>query len=157
MCVSVRITPHMQHDRRNNPRERRLRHWQTLWRSISSRRRAGVRRSKDPRHNILLDHHEPLFFFLIVATILLCVADAYLTLAILDRGGMEMNPFMRVLLETDVHIFFGVKYILTALCLILALTHKRFVVFRFLNGNHILWWTFASYAVLVNYEVLLLI
>ena len=143
-------------ERRGTPHDRRRGYWKTLWSSLSSRRRTTIRRANDPRHNVLSDHHEAHFFALIVTIILLCVADAFLTVTILARGGVEVNPVMRALLEIDVRVFFAVKYLTTAVCLVLALTHRRFHAFRFLNGEHVLWWTFAIYVALVNYEVILL-
>ncbi|MEK6748934.1 MAG: DUF5658 family protein [Pseudomonadota bacterium] len=157
MHTRISATRHRAQERRAAPAERRRKYARTLWAAVLSRRRAKVRRDADPRHNILVDHHEPLFFALIVTTILLCVADAFMTLIILGRGGAELNPVMRVLLETDVRVFFAVKYVLTAVCLVVALLHKRFLVFRYFNGAHVLWGTFAFYLLLINYEIMLLI
>ena len=92
----------------------------------------------------------------VVATLLLCVADAFLTLFILSFGGEELNPFMDILIKKDVVLFVLVKYLLTTIGLLFAVSHKHFVMFRYVRGYHILYGTCLGYLILIQYEIVLL-
>jgi len=82
--------------------------------------------------------------------------DAFLTLNLLDRGGEELNPLMRLLLNIDVGVFFYTKLGLTALGLAVLLVHAHFRWLRVVSVSHVLWMLFAGYAMLINYEIYLL-
>ena len=103
-----------------------------------------------------MDWHEPFVFAIVFGVLLFCVADVFFTLNILERGGKEINPLMRLLLETDISLFFYVKFIMTACCIALILVHKRFRLFGCLSGYHILFGVFSGYLALVYYEMVIL-
>ena len=96
-------------------------------------------------------------FFLSVALLLLCGADALLTLRILETGGIELNPVMAALMDQGVQQFVGLKVALTALSslLLVSIGFETKFFGRF-NVAQILQWFAALYTLLVIYELVLL-
>lgn len=119
-------------------------------------RRRGHRRSHDANHHHYVDWHEPWLLALAMGIAFLCVTDAYLTLLILERGGEEVNPVMRWLLEHDSQAFLLVKLALTAGCVAFVIAHKRFRLWRRISGYQILWSVFFVYVGLISYQIGLL-
>lgn len=119
-------------------------------------RRKADRRSTHVNTAYYVDLHETPTLVLVLATMLLCVADAYFTLALLSAGGVELNPIMDMAIKVDALFFFTLKYAMTAFCILLLLWHKRFRVFRYFTGERILVMVFSLYIVLFNYELYLL-
>ena len=93
-------------------------------------RRHMVRRDEDKNTQLYVDRYGAKLLALLLFILVLCVADAYLTLINLNLGAREMNPFMDVLIKNSNHQFFWVKYILTALSLILLCIYKNKVFVR---------------------------
>jgi hypothetical protein len=124
--------------------------------SLVKGRRKEARRDYDREKSQYLDVHEPSVLAVTLGIVLLCIADAYLTLGILQRGGEELNPFMLMLLQQDVMLFFSVKFILTTLCLMFTVVHKQFKILKTISGYHILYGVFIIYTALVYYEIILL-
>jgi len=137
-------------------RDRRQRHYRALLYSAFKRRRRSLRRDHDLKYHFYVDWHEPWLLALALAIIFLCVVDAYLTLAILERGGEEVNPLMRWLLENNSQVFLGVKLALTASCIAFTIAHKRFRLLKTISGYHILWTVFLTYVGLIGYQLALL-
>ena len=48
---------------------------------------------------LFTDYHHPWLFFLATGIMLLSCFDAFFTLQLLDRGAVEINPVMMVLLK----------------------------------------------------------
>ena len=140
--------------RRN--KDRRKKHLKAMSYTFVKKRRRGPRRGTE-KHNHYVDFHEPFLFFITIAIMLLCIADAFFTLTILDKGGEEVNPFMKVLLERDILLFFIVKFVLTSVFLIFAVIHKHFKLFNRITGYQILYGVFVMYVVLILYEIYLLL
>ena len=87
----------------------------------------------------------------------LCVVDVYATLTLLQKGSVELNPVMRVLIDIDSRLFFVFKYIATAFGLFLLLSFRSFRLYkRNFNSLHTLYGVVAVYVVLVTYQVTLL-
>lgn len=137
--------------------DRRTRQFRAMLYSFFMRRRRGMRRSDDRGQGFYVDLHEPRLLYVVVATTLLCVADAYLTLTLLRYGGEELNPFMEALIARDVHWFFVIKFAITATGLIFAVLHKHFTFFRVIRGYHLLYSVFIMYVVLIEYEIVLVV
>ena len=136
--------------------DRRQNHSRALFLSLFMRRRRGPRRADDSGRGQYVVIHEPAVVVLTLGIVLLCIADAFFTLNIIDRGGEEVNPFMRVLLEKDVLLFFSVKFTITSFCLLFTIVHKHFRILKTISGYHILYAVFICYATLIYYELVLL-
>ena len=122
---------------------------------INPRRSVKVRRETDT-HGFCVDMHEPALLIVVLITLSLCVVDVYATLTLLQRGGQELNPVMRVLIETDVWLFFIFKYMVTAAGLLVLLSYKNFRLYKKFSGIHTLYGILVVYILLVIYEVRLL-
>ena len=140
-----------------SPHERRRANLKSFICSIFLQRRKVLRRKEDSNKGIYTDWHEPTLFAIVFSILLFCILDAFFTMYILSIGGKELNPFMQILLKKNYFVFFYVKLFLTALCLIVLIAHKRFRLFRFLKGDHILYGTFIGYFLLISYEIRLIL
>ena len=117
-------------------RDRRGKHLKAfLYQFVEPRRRHSHRRAAD-RHPFHVDIHEPALLAVVLITLSLCVVDVYATLTLLEKGGQELNPLMKQLIDRDVWLFFVVKYVMTAAGLFVLLSYRRFRFFRGLSGLH---------------------
>ena len=109
--------------------DRRRKHAKAFFVQFIKPRRRGGRRQSDT-HGFHTDFHGP--FVLLIALIImsLSIVDVFATLALLQKGSNELNPVMGKLIETDVKLFFVVKYVATALGVFLLLSYKQFRLFR---------------------------
>ena len=95
--------------------------------------------------------------FFIVVTYVLSGIDAILTLTLLELGvAEEANPFMHMLLAENIHLFAGVKALVTGLGLICLTAYSNQCLFTTLRVDRLIYILFAVYSLLVIYEVSLL-
>jgi len=138
-------------DRRNNS-------WRTIYGSIFLRRRANQRRDEDAGGAHYVDVHEPRLFFVAVGALMLCVADAFFTMTLLNfYGSYELNPVMDYFIQQDFQKFFFVKFGMTAFCILFLVLHKNFRILNRISGYQILYASLGLYAILVSYEVFMLV
>lgn len=135
--------------------ERRRYSFKTVWYSLSYKRRKSIRRLACAGSEYIIDVHENWLLPLMLGVLLLCLADAYLTILILRHGGIEINPIMASLLESNLIVFMLVKYHLTSLCILGLLIHKRFTLFN-ITGYHLLGLVLIGYVYLIGYELTIL-
>ncbi len=124
-------------DRRNRP----TMPWKDLF---SPLRRARGRRAADRKGYV--DRYSKQDVALLLAIFLLNVADAFLTMIWLHRGGREANPVMDYFLALGPAAFLAQKILVVGFWLILLLVHKNF---RFAKVG--------LYASLAVYSLLLII
>jgi Domain of unknown function (DUF5658) len=125
-----------------------------LWRGNFARRRLAPRRQSE-RHPVVTDWFHPQWLAVSILILLLCSADALLTLALLARGAIEVNPFMALLLGGSGHAFASWKVGLTSAGVVLLTVLARLRVFGRAVGV-ILYAVLGVYALLVGYELFLL-
>lgn len=142
-------------DRRKGVGRRRNHLKAFVYQFVNPRRRNRQRREVDP-DPFHVDIHEPAVLLVVLITLSLCVVDVYATLTLLNKGGRELNPLMKLLIDTDVWLFVIIKYTLTAAGLFILLSYRRFRLFRGLNGLHSLYGVMAIYVMLAVYQVGLL-
>jgi len=129
-------------DRRTSDRRGRpTRPWQDI---LSPLRRATGRRASDRRGYV--DRYSKREVALLLAIFLLNVADAFMTMRWLHRGGHEANPVMEFFLDVGPTAFLAQKCLVVGFWLILLLVHKNF---RFAK--------LGLYAALGVYSVLFLV
>lgn len=129
-------------DRRQADRRSRPTHpWQDLF---SPRRRASGRRESDQTGYV--DRYSKQDMLLLLAIFLLNVADAFMTMLWLHRGGREANPIMEFFLDIGPAAFLAQKCVVVGFWLILLLVHKNF---RFAK--------IGLYASLAVYSLLLIV
>jgi hypothetical protein len=123
--------------------------------SFSPRRR-GPRRAYD-RSIAGTDWYEPQWLAVALLILLLSIADALLTLALLQhRGVLEANPIMAAFVKGNPNYFAGVKIGLTAAGVVLLTTLARVRAFGRIPVSALLCAVLVGYAVLVAYETWLL-
>jgi len=117
-------------------------------------RRKRFARSDDTGAAKELDWYHAGYLVLSISILILCAMDSHNTLALLQLGGRELNPFMDVLLKNDINLFVMGKFALTGLGLMLlvAYHHHRFLFFRV---RHSLYFVFTMYAVLIGYQLMI--
>jgi len=126
--------------------------WRTAFFGFIRSRRHVHRRSMDDTL-VFIDWHHPWLFFLATGTMLLSCADAFLTLQLIDRGMIEVNPFMQLVLAESTLLFTSTKLALTGVgILVLVFFAKSRFMNRFPNGLFLTMF-FSFYACLVCYEL----
>ena len=143
-------------ERRNYP-DRRRRPTPMLSRYTFRGRRRRTRRATDPQWNYYVDRPGARAWAAAIVLFLLSCFDAFFTLYLLDRGGYELNPFMRAVLGYGRTHFMVVKYALTGFGVLVLLIHKNFYLWwKWLTVKRIVLLFVAMYAVLVAYELVLI-
>jgi hypothetical protein len=140
-------------ERRAGP-ERRRAVLRGLWRGNFERRRISPRRSSE-RFVVVSDWFHPQWLGVAVGILLLCVADAVLTLTLISHGANEANPFMAPLVEGSGRAFAFWKMGLTGAGVAVLTLLARLRVFGGPVGA-ILYIVLATYVILVTYELFLL-
>jgi hypothetical protein len=81
---------------------------------LGGRRERG-RRLEDRSKTFLVDRYSPFFLAAIVSVLFLSVIDALLTLFLVNRGALELNPVMAYYIDLGPYSFLAVKYALTCI------------------------------------------
>ncbi len=121
---------------------------------IKSGRRNGVRRAAV--NVAYVDNYAGHIGFCCLAIVLLSATDAFLTLNILGRGGVELNEFMAVLIEDNTQKFVMFKLALTSLAAIFLVIHHEVRIMTKFRCKHLLYAILAGYICLISYELTLL-
>jgi len=119
------------------------------------RRRTG-RREEDLHHGYYTDKHDAPLLLTAMCVLLFAALDALLTLQLIAYGATELNPFMRMLIEVDVYLFAWFKMALTAVVLIIAVSHANHRLFGLWRTRSILLFALWVYVALVTYQLTLL-
>ncbi len=139
-------------ERRKQP-DRRKTPTKPLSRHIFKGRRKQARRMEEDK-DYYVDRYQSKYLALILMILILCVFDAYFTLKILHYGGTELNPLMITFIDRAPFVCLIVKYLITAICLVVILVHKNFIVFGKLRARSSIYVIFFVYLVLVLYEAI---
>jgi hypothetical protein len=140
---------------RRRPADRRTRTLRALIYGSLNPRRQGARRVGE--HSFAAtDWHHPQWLAVAMLTLLMCVADALLTITLLQRGAYEANPFMEPLVHDSPLAFALIKFSLTAGGLVVLILLARARLFRRVSVALVLYGVLFAYAALIGYEVWLL-
>ncbi len=126
-----------------------------LYGSFNPRRRSPSRRLGDLRYHVL-DWHSSHLLAVAIGISLLCVGDAFLTLALLQNGAEEVNPIMAALIYRNVAAFAALKMGMTGGGVILMVLLARYRFMRLLRVEWALYAVLMAYVSLVGYEIWLL-
>ena len=134
--------------------ERRRSVLRALWRGNFARRRVAPRRIGE-HHPVVTDWFHPQWLAVGIFILLLCGADAILTLALIARGASEINPVMDPLVNGSGQSFAYWKIALTAMGVVVLTLFARL---RFMGRavGWVLYGVLGIYSVLVCYELFLL-
>jgi hypothetical protein len=136
--------------------ERRDLSWRTLIFGYLRSRRRTTRRASEGMP-IYTDYHHPWLFFLATSIMMMSCFDAILTLQLLDRGAIEINPFMAAVINQGTLTFVATKMLLTSLGILALVFLARARFMRRFRTGLILTFLFSAYAILVCYEFVFLI
>jgi hypothetical protein len=139
----------------NRGPDRRRSTLRALWVGNFHRRRMGPRR-EDDRGLASSDWHHPQWLAVSILILLLCTADALLTLTLLSDGAREINPLMEPLVGGPGRGFALWKIGLTAVGVILLVLMARLRTLGRLPVGAILYVVLAGYSSLIGYECWLL-
>jgi len=104
---------------------------------------------------VVTDWFHPQWLAVGMLILLLCSADALLTLTLISHGALEINPVMAPLVSGSGHAFAAWKLGLTALGVVFLTLLARLQVFGRTVGA-VLYVILGLYVVLVGYELFLL-
>jgi hypothetical protein len=110
-------------------------------------------RREEEGSNYYVDRYELRYLFVITAILVLCFADAFMTLTLMRYGGSEINPFMLALMNKDIVLALAVKYLITVFCLLFFLVHKNFKLFGLIRIKTLIYSVLGVYAILVGMEL----
>ncbi len=118
--------------------------------AISGGRREGGRRVLEDV-NTFVDRYGAKLFVMVIAVVLLNLADAYFTLLFLSYGGTELNPVVDQVLRHSVMLFVLLKTLGIGICVAFLTVASKFRVARV--G---LWTVLTGYTVLLGWHLWLL-
>ena len=96
--------------------------------------RKSLRRSEDGEQITMFDQYHPSLLIGILIVLSLSLLDAALTLLLLARGAVELNPLMKFYIDLGPSTFVIVKYGLTALGLFIIVILNAIISVRFRIG-----------------------
>jgi Domain of unknown function (DUF5658) len=155
MKLTNRAGSVLTHDRRQRAERRHRLWWAVCYGSFNPRRRTPPRRFDDSSFHSL-DWHGAHLLAVAIGISLLCVGDAFLTLVLLQRGAVEVNPLMAQLVYRNVAAFAAVKMALTGIGIVLMVVLARHRFLRLLRVEWVLYAMLTAYAVLISYEIWML-
>jgi hypothetical protein len=151
-----RAEPYLTQERRDRADRRRRVWWSICYGNFKPRRRTPPRRLDDLRFHSL-DWYSAHLLAVALSILLLNVVDAFLTLLLLQDGGVaEVNPIMAGLIYRSVAAFAALKMALTSVSLILMVILARHRFMRLLRVEWVLYGVLIAYVSLIGYEVWML-
>jgi hypothetical protein len=142
-------------DDRRSGTERRQYSVGAYWQGARHPRRRDFRRAADAIYPII-DWHSPRVFASVMAILMLCVTDGFLTVLLLANGAIEVNPFMAKFVPHSLGWFAAVKLSLTAMGVAVLVACSRMKFFRTVPGEALLAMVLLAYTAVVGWELWLL-
>jgi len=142
-------------DRRSG-RERRQKHIPFYKFLFFQGNRKVLRRSDDGKQITMFDQYHPSLLLGILIVLCLSLVDAALTLLLLDRGAVELNPLMKFYIELGPGTFVIVKYGLTALGLFIIVILNAIISARYRIGLFVIPFCALMFGSVIIWELYLL-
>lgn len=136
--------------------DRREFSWRTIFYGFLRSRRRDARRDCEGEP-MFVDWHHPWLFFLATGIMLMSGLDAFFTLQLIDRGAVEINPVMAVMIGQGTLAFATSKMLLTGTCILALVFLSRSKFLNRIRTGLILTVFFSFYAALICYEFVFLI
>ena len=135
--------------------DRRKTSLNTLLGSLRHYRRRHLRR-EDDKTNSYADWYGLGPFAATLIIILLCFADAFLTIVLLSKGAVELNGLMDWLIQKDTHMFVVVKMSMTGVALIILVMHFNFRIYKYIAVRYLIYALVPLYSLLIFHELTML-
>lgn len=119
-------------------------------------KREKLRRTEDSQQITVFDYYQPTLLITILIVLSLSLLDAALTLMLLEKGAVELNPVMHYYITLGPAIFVTVKYSITALALLIILVLHAIVSSRYRLGSLLLPFCGLAFGAVVIWELYLL-
>ena len=142
---------------RRSGQDRRKKHIPFLKFSFVSGNREKHRRTADSRRISVFDYYRPTLTITILIVLSLSLLDAALTLMLLEKGAVELNPVMQYYITLGPGIFVMVKYSLTSLALLIMLVLNAIISARYRIGSLLLPFCGLAFGSVVIWEIYLLV
>jgi len=123
-------------------------------RSLFGRRKSS-RRKEDARRFYFVDLYSPVFMVLLLLTMALSMADAFLTMKLVSESFQEANPVMDYFLRMGPTAFILSKWLLTAFGMIVLLVLKNYYVWGKVKAAVLMVLFPFLYLLLITYEVMM--
>jgi hypothetical protein len=133
-------------------RDRRRKNTPSFSRFIFFGRRKTFRRKEDKQRGGYVDRYSSALFFFLVLILGLNLLDALFTTIILDRGGVELNPVVRSVINLYGDRFWVWKFGIVSLSVVLLCIHSKFA-----SAKAILLGINIVYLVVILHQALLII
>ena len=132
--------------------DRRKPSLKTLQGALTRRRRRNPRREND-HINSYTDWygHWPLAATFTI--IMLCFADALLTMILLSKGAVELNGLMDYLIQKNIQLFTVVKMSVTGVALIILVLHFNFRIYKYISVRYLVYGLVPLYSLLIFHEL----
>jgi len=127
----------------------------TLWGALTHQRRRKSRREED-HLNSYTDWYGHWTLAATLIIIMLCFADAFLTIVLLSKGAVELNVLMDYLIQKDVHLFTVVKMSVTGTALIILVLHFNFRIYKFIAVRYLVYALVPLYSLLIFHQLTML-
>ena len=132
--------------------DRRKPSLKTLWGALTLHRRRSSQREEDHLNSYTDWYgHWPLAATFTI--ILLCFADAFLTIVLLSKGAVELNGLMDYLIQKDIQLFTVVKMSVTGVALIILVWHFNFHVYKYIAVRYLIYGLVPLYSLLIFHEL----
>jgi hypothetical protein len=136
--------------------DRRSFSWRTALFGFARSRRHSLRREEDA-DELFLDWHHPWLFFLAVGTMIMSCIDAFMTLQLLQRGMVEVNPVMAAMLGQSTAAFAACKVTMTGTSILILVFLAKIRFLNRIRAGLFLTVFFSFYACLICYEFVALL
>jgi len=135
--------------------DRRQPSLKTLLGALRHYRRRHLRRDDD-NLNTYTDWYGHWPFAATLIIILLCFADAFLTIVLLSKGAVELNGLMDWLIQKDTQMFTVVKMSMTGAALIVLVMHFNFRIYKYIAVRYLIYALVPLYSLLIFHELTML-
>lgn len=142
---------------RRSGQDRRTKHIPFFKFLFFSGKRQKLRRTEDNQQITVFDYYQPRLLITILIVLSLSLLDAALTLMLLEKGAVELNPVMKYYITLGPVIFVLVKYSITALALLIILVLHAIISARYRIGSLLLPFCGVAFGAVVVWELYLLI
>ena len=135
--------------------DRRQPSLKTLLGSLTLSRRRDSRR-EDDHIDSYTDWYGHWPFAATLTIILLCFADAFLTIVLLSKGAVELNTLMDWFIQKDTYMFAVVKMSMTGVALIVLVMHFNFRIYKYVAVRYLIYALVPLYSLLIFHELTML-
>ena len=142
-------------ERRRRPDRRRRIWWSVLYGSFRPRRRSPSRRTQDARYHAI-DWHGAHLWAISIGILTFSVADAFLTMNLMSKGAIEVNPLMAAVIGRNVTVFAALKMAITGVSVMMMVFLARYRFMRVVRVEIILYCIFGAYLLLMCHELSML-